>query len=68
VRGEDGKFKPAAKPAPETKVSKAPTPPKEVSGRGTTPTDEVEAAAKNNDFTAFRNAQNRRDFERRKGR
>lgn len=68
-RGEDGKFKPAVeKPAPETKVSKAPQPAKEVSGRGAAPTDEVEAAAKNNDFTAFRNAQNRRDVERRKGR
>lgn len=67
-RGEDGKFTGKDKPAPETKVSKAPDPPAEVAGRGSTPPDEIDSAVKTNDFSAFRNAGNRRDIARRQGR
>lgn len=61
-RGEDGKFK-----APEKKTTEAPPPPKEVGGRGGSPPDEVEDAVKRNDFTAFHEAENRRELARRKG-
>jgi hypothetical protein len=63
ARGEDGKFK----AAPEKQVTKAPPPPKEVSGRGSPPADEVEGAVKTNDFRAFREAQNRKAFNKHKG-
>ncbi len=63
-RDDSGKF---TKQAPEKKVTEAPPPPKEVSGRGSQPTDEVETAAKTGDFAAFRAAGNRRDIARRKG-
>lgn len=63
TRGEDGKFK-----APEKKVTGAPPPPKEVSGRGTSPPDEIESAAKNGDFRSYRDAANRRDLARAQGR
>lgn len=62
ARGEDGKFK-----APEKQVTKAPPPPKEVSGRGSPPADEVEGAVKANDFRAFRDAQNRKALNKHKG-
>jgi hypothetical protein len=64
ARGEDGKF---AK-APEKKVTEAPPPPREVSGRGAAPSDEVESAVKAGDFTRFRSAANRRDIARQQGR
>lgn len=63
-RGDDGQFKGKA---PEPKTTAAPPPPKEVSGRGSQPPDEVTGAVKNNDFRTFKNAQNRRDVNRRKG-
>jgi len=59
TRDTNGKF---VSSAPETKVSKAPPPPREVSGRGSPPPDEVEQALKHNDFRAFREAANRRDL------
>jgi hypothetical protein len=67
VRGEDGKFV-AAEETPEKPKTKAPEPPKEVSGRGAVPQDEIEGAFKANDFTVFRNAANRRDLKARQGR
>ena len=70
-RGEDGKFRaaePAAETVPVKKPSKAPAPPAEVSGRGTTPSDPQQHAIKQNDFAAFRAAGNRRDIDRKKGR
>lgn len=62
-RDESGKFK----QPPAKKVTEAPPPPREASGRGAVPPDEVESAAKANDFAAFRNAANRRDMARHKG-
>lgn len=62
ARGEDGKFK-----APEKKTTQAPPPPKEVSGRGAAPPDEVESAASAGDFSRFRAAANRRDMARARG-
>jgi hypothetical protein len=70
-RGEDGKFRAAeveASPIPEKKPSKAPAPPAEVSGRGSTPSDPQQHAIKTNDFAAFRAAGNRREIDRKKGR
>jgi hypothetical protein len=64
-RDESGKFVPAK--APEKKVTEAPPPPKEVSGRGAAPPDEVESAAQSGDFASFRSAANRRDLARRRG-
>jgi len=55
--------KPAAK-----KVTQAPPPPKEVSGRAAAPPDEIESAVTRNDFAAFRQAANRRDLARHQGR
>ena len=65
-RGEDGKFI-SSKP-PARKPSEAPPPAREVSGRGAPPPDEVSAAFQRNDFNAFRNAANRRDLAKFKGR
>lgn len=64
VRGEDGKFQ---KTTPEPKITKAPPPPKEVSGHGAAPPDEVETAASSADFRRYRDAANRRDIAARKG-
>lgn len=63
ARDESGQFT----KAPEKKSTEAPPPPSEVSGRGSTPADEVESAAKKDDFRTFREAANRRDLQRRKG-
>ncbi len=65
ARDESGKF--AKQQAPAEKVTKAPPPPKEASGRASTPTDEVESAATANDFARFRSAANRRDMARFRG-
>jgi hypothetical protein len=70
-RGDDGKFRAAeaeAETVPVKKASRAPAPPAEVSGRGTTPADPQQQAIKQNDFAAFRAAGNRREIERKKGR
>jgi hypothetical protein len=63
-RDESGKFK---KAAPEKQESNAPPPPKEVSGRGTPPPDEVDRAVKTSDFASFKRAQNAKDLARRRG-
>jgi hypothetical protein len=68
VRGADGKFTGTKPPIPEPKVSRAPAPPHEVSGRGSAPGDVVESAVRNNDFGRFREEQNSRDLAKRKGR
>ena len=62
-RGEDGKFK-----APEKKLTAAPPPPKEVGGKGAPPPDDAETAFNRGDARAFIEAENRREFARRKGR
>lgn len=67
VRDASGKFQPK-KNTPEKRESEAPPPPREMSGRGTTPADEVEAALKSGDFAAYRRAQNARDLAARQGR
>jgi hypothetical protein len=66
-RDESGKFV-AEKKTPEKKTTSAPPPPREVSGRGTAPPDEIEGAVKNNDFRRFRQSQNSRDVARIRGR
>ena len=70
ARGEDGKFvpaKPAETKAPEKKAPEVPPPPKELSGRGSAPPDELESALKTGDFRAFREVQNRRDIAKIRG-
>lgn len=49
------------------RVSNAPPPPHEVSGKGTTSSDEVEQALKDDDTAAYFATANRRDIARRKG-
>lgn len=56
----------SAAPAPK-KVTQAPPPPKEVTGKGTTSADEVEQAVKEEDQSAYMAAANRRDIMRRRG-
>lgn len=65
-RDASGKFA-AAKPEID-KGSKAPPPPREVSGHSAPPGDASERAYKANDFAAFRAAENARDIARLKGR
>lgn len=60
-RDETGKFSPAKK------VTEAPPPPREASGRSAPPADEAQVAAGAGDFTRFKNAANRRDLARRTG-
>lgn len=63
-RDASGKFK---KATPEKQESNAPPPPKEVSGRGMPPPDEVQRAVKDGDFASFKRSQNARDLARRRG-
>jgi hypothetical protein len=69
ARGNDGKFQAAApeKP-PAKKVTSAPAPPSETGGRQAAPPDEVEQAAKTQDFRAYRKAANERDIAAKHGR
>ena len=62
-RDEQGRFLSPAKP----KVSQAPPPAKEVSGRASAPPDPIEGAVKSGDFRAFREKQNARDLARHRG-
>ena len=64
-RDESGKFVSAK--APAKKVTDAPPPPREASGRSAAPPDAVESAAKANDFASFKNAANRRDLAKFQG-
>jgi hypothetical protein len=66
TRGEDGKYVAAKPEAPEKKTTKAPAPPREASGRGSIPPDEVERAVREDDFASFRDIENRRDIEKRR--
>lgn len=52
--------------APEKKITSAPNPPTEVSGKNTAPGDEVEAAVKRGDFTAYYREMNRRELAAKK--
>jgi hypothetical protein len=54
-------------PPPASKITKAPPPPIETSGRSSTPIDPVESAATAGDFGRFRNEANRRDLARMRG-
>jgi hypothetical protein len=54
-------------PPPAKRVTNAPPPPKETGGRGSTSPDEVEQAVKEEDFSSYAAAANRRDVARRKG-
>jgi hypothetical protein len=60
-RDDTGKFSPAKK------VTEAPPPPREASGRSAPPADEAEVAAKDGNFALYRAAANRRDLARLKG-
>lgn len=65
-RDESGRF---TKPSPPAKpVTSAPPPPREASGRSAAPPDQVDRALKDGDFAGFRDARNRADIERRRGR
>ncbi len=61
-RDEGGRFK-----APDKRVTAAPPPPREASGRAGTPPDEAASAFEHGDFRTFAAAQNRRDIARRRG-
>jgi hypothetical protein len=63
TRDASGKFQ---KRTPENKESNAPPPPREVSGRGTPPPDEVERAVKNNDFASYARKKNAEEMQRRR--
>jgi hypothetical protein len=57
----------SAAPPSLKRITQAPPPPHEVSGKGTTSTDEVEQALQEDDPRAYMAAANRRDLARRKG-
>lgn len=57
----------AAPPAPARKPTRAPAPPHEVAGAGTVPPDETEQALEDDDFEAFKEAENRKAIAARKG-
>lgn len=57
----------SAKPAPAKKPSAAPAPPHEVNGNGNVPPEEAEQALADDDFTAYKNAENRKALARAKG-
>lgn len=64
-RGEDGKFV-SSKP-PAKKVTQAPEPATEVSGRAAPPPDAMEQAIAGKDFASYRKEANARDLRRLKG-
>jgi hypothetical protein len=64
-RDESGKF--VSPKAPAKKVTDAPPPPREASGRSAAPPDEIQSALKANDFRSFKNAADRRDLAARQG-
>lgn len=61
-----GEKKPAAKP-PEKQKTAAPAPPSEVGGRAAAPGDELQDAAKANDFRKFKSVANRQALARLRG-
>lgn len=65
IRDElESKAKPETKEPPAKPQTSAPKPPSEVGGRAATPSDEMAAAAKANDFRKFKAEGNRRDLAR----
>ena len=60
TRDESGRFQ----KSPGREESDALPPPREVSGRGATPPDEVESDVKSNDFRRFQQSQNAKDMAR----
>jgi hypothetical protein len=65
-RGEDGKFV-SQKTTPAKQRPAAPPPPEELSTRGSAPPDPIDAAVRNGDFRAFKDAEDRKDLARRRG-
>lgn len=65
-RGEDGKFV-SQKTTPAKQKPAAPPPPEELSTRGSAPPDPIDAAVRNNDFRAFKDAEDRKELARRRG-
>jgi len=61
-RDENGRFK-----TPVRQVTKAPPPPREVSGRAVVPPDGIDSAVSDGDFRAFQAKSNARDLARRRG-
>jgi hypothetical protein len=61
ARDTSGRFQPAKT------ASKAPAPPREVSGHASAPLDAVESASTGGDFQAYSRAANARDLARRRG-
>jgi hypothetical protein len=61
ARDTSGRFRPAKT------ASKAPAPPREVSGHASAPLDAVESASTGGDFKAYSRAANARDLARRRG-
>jgi hypothetical protein len=64
-RDASGKF--VSQDPPAKKKPAAPPPPEELNTRGSAPPDPVDAAVRNNDFAAFKAAEDRADIARRKG-
>ncbi|MES2136992.1 MAG: hypothetical protein V4502_08040 [Pseudomonadota bacterium] len=64
-RDESGKF--VSQTPPAKKKPAAPPPPEELSTRGSAPPDPIDAAVRNDDFTAFKAEEDRRDMARRRG-
>jgi hypothetical protein len=64
-RGDDGKF--VSKTAPAKQRPATPPPPEELNTRGSAPPDPSDAAVRNNDFRAFKDAEDRKDLARRRG-
>ena len=64
-RDESGQF---VKKAPAKRVTEAPPPPREASGRSSAPPDEQATAFKAGDFESFRSSRNRADVARQQGR
>ena len=65
-RDENGKFV-SHENTPAKKRAAAPPPPEELNTRGSAPPDPAEAALRNDDFAAFKAAEDRKDIARRRG-
>ena len=62
-RDDSGQF--VSHKSPEKKESSAPPPAREVSGRGTAPSNPLERAVKENDFSSYREQQNEKAMKKR---
>lgn len=65
-RDADGKFVSQKTTPAKTRIA-APPPPEELNTRGSAPPDPTEAALRNDDFAAFKAAEDRKDIARRRG-